>query len=430
MSQIKRASRVLLLAVLAMLCGRLAPASAQPVPFPDLSHESLLDDLDVAALAERLRLSQQTHVDILIIVDEYVQWRRGVAKETEEKTLDIIKRQEEYQAKMTDESRRLVPEYFEKWRAASQEWNEHRQRAIELAEDILRRHDAAVASVKQYLTVEQQQTLDEELRGIRRRRTCGWSPHFPVERADLVKIFLESDLLSEPEKELVRPILDRYAEDFDLALRQRNEHTRREPVEVRKDFAPTSVDAQIHGSGHTPEELQALFAQQTKERQARRLERLRPIMAAHRRVAEVNLAYLRLCCDQLGPETRTAAEREFWRVSYIFDGAMESELTADRFIAEALAMEDLTSQQRVAIESIRDDDWWPRRRAIETVLRRLTDERAEHWEEQQMGLSLGKWITPHNEQMENRRVLEAEIIRRVVEVLSESQRQQVKIPEP
>lgn len=429
MNQSKRASRVLLLAVLAMLCGLPAPASAQPVPFPDLSHESLLDDLDVAALAERLRLSQETHVEILIIVDEYVQWRRGVAKETEEKTLDIIKRQEEYQAKMTDESRRVVPEFFQKMRAAEQEWKDHRQQAIELAEDILQRHDAAIASIKQYLTVEQQQTLDEELRGIRRRRTCDWSPHYPVERADLVQIFLESDLLSEPEKELVRPILQRYAEDFDLALRQRNEHTRREPVEVMKDFAPTSVDAQIHGSGHTPEELQALFAQQTRERSVRRLERLRPIMAAHRRVADVNLAYFRLCADQLSPETRTRAEREFWRVSYIFDGAMESERVADRFIAEVLAMEDLTSQQRVAIESIRDDDWWPRRRAIETVLRRLTDERAEQWEEQQMATSRDKWITPHHEQMENRRLLEEEIIRRVVEVLSESQRQQVKIPQ-
>ena len=89
------------------------------------------------------------------------------------------------------------------------------------------------------------------------------------------------------------------------------------------------------------------------------------------------------------------------------DAGERSLATELRTVAEAIE-----DDHRVAIESIRDDDWWPRRRAIETVLRRLTDERAEHWEEQQMGLSLGKWITPHNEQMENRRVLEAEIVLR------------------
>ncbi|GEM_PF-3912110 len=405
-----------------------SPSLAQPVPFPDLSHESLLDDLDVEAFANRVGLAPNDHLEVLIIVDEYVQWRRGIAKETEEKMLDIIHRQEEYNAKMTDESRRLVPEYFEKWRAATQEWNEHRQHAIELAEDMFSRQDAAIASIKQYLNISQQQALDEVLRDIRRERTCDWSPHFPVERADLVQIFLESDLLSESEKVLVRPILERYAEDFDLALRQRNEHTRREPVEVMKDFAPTSVDAEINQPGHTPEELQALFAEQTKQRQARRIERLRPIMAAHRRVADVNLAYFRLCVDQLNPETRTRTEHEFWRVSYIFDGAMESKLTAGRFIDEVLAMKDLSPEQRVAIESIRDDDWWPRRRAIESVLRRLVDKRAQDWEDQAMAVSLDEWQNPIREQQESRRLLEQEIIRRVVDVLSESQRQQVRIP--
>lgn len=405
-----------------------SPSLAQPVPFPDLSHESLLDDLDVEAFANRFGLAPNDHLEVLIIVDEYVQWRRGIAKETEAKTLDIINRQEEYNAKMTDESRRLVPEYFEKWRAATQEWNEHRQHAIELAEDMLRRQDAAIASIKTYLNVSQQQALDEALRDIRRRRTCDWSPHFPVERADLVRIFLGSDLLTEPEKELVRPILQRYAEDFDLALRQRNEHTRREPVEVMKDFAPTSVDAQINQPGHTPEELQALFAEQTNQRRARRIERLRPIMAAHRRVADVNLAYLRLCTDQLSPETAAQAERAFLRVSYVFDGGIEAELPTDELLAEALNLEDLSAPQRSAIESLRDDEWWPRRRAVESVLRRLVDKRAQEWEGQARAASLDEWQNPIREQQENRRLLEEEIIRRVVEVLSESQRERVKIP--
>ncbi len=409
-----------------LLFGR--PSLAQPVPFPDLSHESLLDDLDVEALAYRFGLAPNDHLEVLIIVDEYAQWRRSIAKETEEKRLDIATRMDENQAKMTDESRRLVPEYFEKWRAATQEWKEHRQHAIELAEDMLRRQDAAIASIKQYLNVSQQQALDEVLRDIRRKRTCDWSPHFPVERADLVQIFLTSDLLSEPEKELVRPILERYAEDFDLALRQRNEHTRREPVEVMKDFAPTSVDAQINQPGHSPEELQALFAEQTNQRRARRIERLRPIMAAHRRVADVNLAYLRLCTDQLSPETGARAERAFLRVSYVFDGGIEAERAADDLFATVLALEDLSGTQRRAIESLRDDEWWPRRRSIESVLRRLVDKKAQEWERRAMTVSLDEWQNPIGEQQENRRLLEQEIIQRVVELLSESQRQQVKIP--
>lgn len=290
-------------------------------------------------------------------------------------------------------------------------------------------HQGAAAAVEGVLSDPQKQRFNALQRDWRRRRTLAAEAHYAAERVDLVNLFLERDLISAAEMDALRPALDRYVEDLDALLRARDELLWRE--EDRKYEPPerTELDRAFSEGRISAEEYIPRYREQVMQQREEQIERVRPLMTRHAQIHDFTLAYYQQCLSLIEPGSVSAVQTAFLQTAYHMEGIARPR-SPDRLIDEVLALESLSSGQRSQIESIRNFHWKPRRAEVELLMMQVRDRQQQEWEgrirvEDETWRGLQR---QYGAASDRRIAIEKDVVRRVVEVLTDQQRAAVKIP--
>ncbi len=286
----------------------------------------------------------------------------------------------------------------------------------------------ATSRIEGVLNRDQQDSLQALLRIKRRQRTLAANAYFAAECVDLVHLFLELDLLSPEEKQRVRPTLDRYAEDLDPVLRDRNELLAREEAIKLTPREPTELDRAMKEGRISPEEFVPRYRAQVAWEREQEIERKRPLMIAHQRLADMTTANYQTCLGLVDSATAAIVSFQFLRTAYAME-AVNSPLAADQFIDDALGLDSLSDMQKSQIATIRDEFWLPRRREVELNLIQATDRRQRGWESRvRVDATWNQLTQAVTDAYDHRTALEEQVVQQVVDVLTSDQRNEVKIP--
>lgn len=422
-NQIKLALRF----IACLLAIQNAGADAQVLD-SDLRVEALLNHIELETLADDLDLSPEQKFHVGSILERFADWQSEQEQEFRRQEAEIRDRQIRIQQEIAEANGRPEPSVDEAWVQSKEDWAALRLGAFETSVEIVERQNTAVGEICQLLTQEQAAKFNALVRDVRRERTVAWGAKFPEERVDLVEVFLNTDAVAGDEIEMLRPTLARYAQDMDVLLQARNALLRDEPVASEQDLAPTPIEQAFNDGRISRQEVEARRAESEAQRVERRIARLRPIMASHQAVADLNRAWYDQCFRLLSPASQAAVQRAYWRQAYATD-RVEARLRTDALLEDALALDSLTPTQRAALETIRKVEWLEPRRAIEARLRRNADERSRAWED---AVSVKKhqnpWEIERSSLWKEVDSLGATVAKRVSEALTSEQREQLSLP--
>jgi len=390
--------------------------------------EALLAETSTDELAERLGLSDAQRerlapilLDLTILYyelnEQWQQWDREVMRLNDESRALENSDPPDHRAII-----RLIPEINK----AQEEMREGRKSARQALRSA---HRDAVAAVDGGLSDPQKERFRAMQRDWRRRRTLTSEAYFAAERVDLVNLFLERDLLSAAEMETVRPALDRYAEDLDGLLRDRNELVWREEELKYQPHEPTQLDRAMKEGRISVEEYIPRYHDQVMQQRAEQIERVRPLMIRHTQIRDLTLANYQQGVSLIEPGSVNAVRVQFLSTAYFMEGIGRPR-SPDRLIEESLALETFSSGQRARVESIRDSLWKPLRAEVELLIMQVRDRQQQEWEgrirvEDEVWERLRQQFRAATDR---RAALEKDTVRRVVEVLTDEQRGEVRLP--
>lgn len=419
---------LVVLMALAAAGGAAAQSSSRSAERDLAFAEALLAETSTDELAERLDLSDaQTEkiapnlLDLTVLYyesnEKWLEWDREVMRlDTEMRALQNSDPPDHRaMLRLSREINRAREEMREDRKASRQ--------ALRAA------HGAAVAVVEGALNDPQREQFRALLRDRRRQRTLAAEAHYAAERVDLVNLFLERELLSATEMGAVRPALERYAEDLDALLRDRNELIWREEDLKYEPPEPGISDRHPDGRPMSIEEFTEAYTARIRRQREEQIERLRPLMTRHAQIRDFTLAYYQQCLGLIETESIGAVQTAFLQTAYHMEGIAWPR-SPDRLIDEVLALESLSLGQRERIDGIRYVVWEPLRAEVEGLMMQVVDRQQQQWEgrirvEDEAWRGLQRQFRAA---ADRRRAIERDVVRRVVEVLTDEQRAAVKIP--
>jgi len=406
-----------------------AQSSSRSAELDQAFAEALLAETSTDELAERLGLSDaQKEVVAPILLDltilyyehheQWLEWDREAMRRTEEMQALQNSDPPDHRAIV-----RLIPEFNK----ASEEMRSGRESSRQALRSA---HRDAVAAVDGMLNDPQKERFRLLLAEKRRQRTLATEAYYAAERVDLINLFLERELLTDAEIDAVHPALERYAQDLDGLLRDRNDLIAREAELGNQPHVPTELDRALTEGRITAEEYIPRYREQVMQQREKEIERRRPLMTRRAQIRDLTLAYYQQCTSLIDPGSVHEVQTAYRQTAYYMQGIAWPR-SPDRLIEEALALETLSLGQRLQIESIRDVDWKPRRAEVEQVMMQVRDRLEQEWEGRIL-VEDDAWRglqRQYGAASDRRMAIEKEVVRRVIEVLSDEQRGEVRIPQ-
>lgn len=291
-----------------------------------------------------------------------------------------------------------------------------------------KKSDDVLAEIEAILEDRQRPGWDEFVRDRRRARTLASGAAFAAERVDLKALVIEDLEMAADVRLSLAPLLLEYSRTIDPLLKRRNEMLREEHVLRRRQPSPEFEELSVRlrageiSIDEHSREWRALAAAEL----AAELERMRARYAIHEAIRDATLAFHDAILRRLPGEIVESAQVAFNTAAY---PDILRPLQADSILALAFALDDLTSNQRGALEDIYSMQWRLARRQIDAQLMRLRDAEERAWEDRRLGQEDSEIAIRRDDLLRERQAIQRKIISQVRELLTKGQQDSLSWPD-
>lgn len=274
----------------------------------------------------------------------------------------------------------------------------------------------------------QRPAWEEFLRDWRRARTLAPGAAFAAERVDLKALVMEDVDLADDVRLSLTPLLSEYARTIDPLLTRRNELLREEHVLRRRPPSPEfeELAVRLRAGEISIEEYSTAWKALADAELAAELERMAARYAIHESIRDATLAFHDAILRRLPGDRVESAQAAFEMAAY---PDIRRPLPADAVLEHALQLDDLSSDQRSAVEHVRSIQWSLARRQIDVQLMRLRDEEERAWKDRRLGQEDSTIIMRRDDLLRQRQSLQKYIISQVRELLSPGQQDSMSWPD-
>lgn len=390
--------------------------------------DPVITDEEMAHLIQTLDLNEFQITVVEGIVDAMRNWQREMDTEYRSRLKADTQFQKEVQARI-EQAKEAGDLHGRGWLPSELAViNEFTVWHDELIITARKKSDDVLAEIEAILDDRQRPGWEEFVRDWRRARTLATGAAFAAERVDLKALVIEHLEMAADVRLSLAPLLSEYSRTVDPLLKRRNDMLREEHAFRRRppspDFEELSVRlraGEISIDEHS-RQWQALAAAQL----AAELERMRARYVIHEAIRDATLAFHDAIVRRLPGEIVESAQVAFEIAAY---PDILRPLQADTILEQALALDDLTSNQRAVLEDIRSIQWRPARRQIDAQLMRLRDAEEQAWEDRRLGQEDPAIATRRDDLLRQRQAVQGNIITQVRELLSQRQQDSISWPD-